>query len=158
MKRRTGRFIAAAVLLLCLCQASVLTGWAYTFQAGEVEISMEQDASEVISELGKAENYYEAQSCKHQGKEKVFTYEGFELCTYPASGVDYIKSIWFLGEDTQTAEGIHIGSTIDEMEEAYGDDYTVEKSRYQYTDENCVLTFYTKKGLVNGIEYKALGE
>ncbi len=158
MKREVSRLLAAALMVFCVCQASMVTGWAYSFDAGDVEISMAQDASEVLSQLGKAENYYEAQSCKHQGKEKVFTYQGFELSTYPSGSEDFVKSVWFLNEDTETKEGIHIGSTIEEMKEAYGDDCTEEKGRYIYTSDDSVLTFYTKKGAVSGIEYKAVGE
>lgn len=155
MKGRLTRIFAAGALLCCLCQAGVLTSWAYSFVSDELEISMNQDASEVLSELGKADNYYEAQSCKHQGKEKVFTYERFELSTYPSGNNDYVKSIWFRGEETETPEGIHIGSTIDEMMDAYGEDYTETQGRYSYSDEDTILTFYTKKGLVSGVEYKA---
>lgn len=146
------------ILCVCFCQAGMLTGWAYVFNADEIEIVMNQDASEVLTELGKAENYYEAQSCKHQGKEKVFTYEGFELSTYPSDSKDYVKSIWFLGEETQTPEGIRIGSSIEEMKEAYGEEYTEEKGSYIYAEDGTLLTFYTKKELVSGIEYKAEGE
>ena len=159
MKRRIGRLCILCSLLLCFCQAFAVTGWAYTFvtDAG-VEISMDQDASEVLEQLGKAESYYEAQSSSHQGKEKVFTYDGFELSTYPSGGSDYVKSIWFLNEETVTPEGIHIGSTIDEMKEAYGDDYTEENGKYQYVSDEGILAFYTKKGAVSGIEYKSIGE
>lgn len=158
MKERWKRILAVGVLLGCLSQSSILTSWAYSFTVGEVEISMNQDASEVLSVLGKAENFYEAQSCKHQGKEKVFTYEGFELSTYPSGSADYVKSIWFLGEETETPEGIHIGSSIEEMVEAYGEDYTEKQGRYSYISDEVILTFYTKKGLISGIEYKADGE
>ncbi len=156
MKRRVCCLLVA--VFMCMCQAGVLTSFAYVFDAGEVEISMNQDASEVLSALGKAETYYEAQSVRHQGKERVFTYDGFELSTYPSGSGDYIKSIWFLGEETTTPEGIHIGSTIEEMKEAYGDDYVEEKGTYIYTSDDAILTFYTKKELINGIEYKAVDE
>lgn len=158
MKGRLGRLLSGAALFVCFCQVWVLTGWAYVFNTDDMEIVMNQDASEVLTELGKAENYYEAQSCKHQGKEKVFTYEGFELSTYPSDSKDYVKSIWFLNEETQTPEGIHIGSSIEEMKEAYGEEYTEEKGSYIYAEDGTVLTFYTKKDFVSGIEYKAEGE
>ena len=158
MKGRVKRMLALGVLLGCLGKGGILTSWAYAFTTGGIEISMNQDASEVLTELGRAENFYEAQSCKHQGKEKVFTYKGFELSTYPSGNVDYVKSIWFLSEETNTPEGIHIGSSIEEMVEAYGEEYTEEQGRYSYTSEKSILTFYTKKGLISGIEYKAEGE
>lgn len=158
MKRRLSRVLTAVLLLLVMCHAAVLTSWAYSFETEEIEISMSQDVSSILSQLGKAENYYEAQSVKHQGKEKVFTYKGFELSTYPSGGVDYVRSIWFLDEETATKEGIHIGSTIQEMKEAYGDDCTEEKGSYIYTSEGTVLTFYTKKDRISGVEYKAAEE
>ena len=158
MKRRIGRLCILCSLMLCFCQAAVITGWAYTFETEGVEISMDQDASEVLSQLGKAESYYEAQSSSYQGKEKVYTYKGFELSTYPSGSADYVKSIWFLNEETVTPEGIHIGSTIDEMTTAYGDDYTEANGKYQYVSEDGILAFYTKKGLVSGIEYKSGGK
>jgi len=158
MKRRLSRSLAAILLLLGICHAWVLTSWAYSFETDDIEISMSQDVSLLLSKLGKAENYYEAQSVKHQGKEKVFTYKGFELSTYPSGDNDYVKSIWFLDEETTTKEGIHIGSTIQEMKEAYGDDCREEKGSYIYSSEETVLTFYTKKDQVSGIEYKAAEE
>ncbi|MCI8296608.1 MAG: hypothetical protein HFG22_12170 [Lachnospiraceae bacterium] len=156
MNRKVRRYLAAAAAISCLCQTGMITSMAYSFDVGELEISMDQEASQVLQELGKAENYYEAQSCEHQGKEKVFTYAGFELSTYPSGSKDHIKSVWFLSEDTTTPEGIHIGSTIQEMEKAYGSDHVEEKGSYIYTAEDSVLTFYTKKDLVSGIEYKAI--
>lgn len=156
MKKRASWFLAAAALALCLCQTDAFTAMAYSFDVDEVEITMGQEASQVLQELGKAENYYEAQSCEHQGKEKVFTYKGFELSTYPSGDGDCVKSIWFLSEDTETPEKIHIGSTIQEMEKAYGSSYVEEKGSYIYTAEDHTLTFYTKKDLVSGIEYKVI--
>ena len=158
MIRRFSRCLLLCALMLCFTLGTALTSWAYSFEADGVEISMNQDSSEVLSQLGKAENYYEAQSSSHQGKEKVFTYKGFELSTYPSEDGDYVKSVWFLSEDTETPEGIHIGSTIQEMEDAYGDDCTEQNGRYQYTSDDCILAFYTKKGIVSGVEYKAAGQ
>ncbi len=156
MKRRTGRLCVLCALLLCFCQAFVFSGWAYTFETDDgVVIAMDQDVSEVLARLGRAESYYEAESSSRQGKEKVFTYAGFELSTYPSGGSDYVKSIWFLDQETVTPEGIHIGSAIDEMKEAYGDGYTEENGKYEYVSEDGILAFYTKKDTVSGIEYKS---
>lgn len=158
MKRRFSRFLILLLALYGMCWAGTLTSWAYSFETDEAEIFMSQDVSELLPQLGKAENYYEAQSVKHQGEEKVFTYKGFELSTYPSGGNDYVKSIWFLDEETVTKKGLHIGSTIEEMKAGYGEDYTEEKGSYIYTSEDSVLTFYTKKDRISGIEYKAVEE
>ena len=53
-----------------------------------------------------------------------------------------------------TAEGIAIGSTIAEMEEVYGSDYTESKGVYKYDCEGFTLTFYSsRENKINGIEY-----
>ncbi len=94
--------LLTVLITACLCQAWFFTSFAYVFETEGIEISMNQDASQVLSELGKAESFYEADSCTHQGKERVFTYNGFELSTYPSGGGDFVKSVWFLGEETST--------------------------------------------------------
>ena len=53
MKGRVKRMLALGVLLGCLGQGGILTSWAYAFTTGGIEISMNQDASEVLTELGR---------------------------------------------------------------------------------------------------------
>lgn len=156
--RRLRKLLVLGAMVLCLCQVNILVSLAYSFEAEGVEISMNQDVEDVLDDLGKADNFYEADSCNYQGKEKVFTYKtkGFQLFTYPLGENDFIMSVWFLGTEAITPEGIGIGSTISEMKEVYGEDYEEVKGKYTYTTDAAALTFYTRKGLVDGVEYKAV--
>ena len=125
-----------------------------SFSSDGVEISINEEAAPVLSELGKTENYYEAENCSYQGKEKVYVYKDFEISTYPVDKKDCINSIYFKTGNVATAEGIAIGSTIAEMEEVYGSDYTESKGVYKYDCEGFTLTFYSsRENKINGIEY-----
>ena len=73
-----------------------------SFSSDGVEISINEEAAPVLSELGKAENYYEAENCSYQGKEKVYVYKDFEISTYPVDKKDCINSIYF---NKRTAHG-----------------------------------------------------
>ena len=125
-----------------------------SFSSDGVEISINEEAAPVLSELGKAENYYEAENCSYQGKEKVYVYKDFEISTYPVDKKDCINSIYFKTGSVATAEGISIGSTVAEMQEVYGSDYTESKGVYKYDCEGFTLTLYSsRENKINGIEY-----
>lgn len=130
----------------------------YVFAAGEVRLPMNEEFSALREALGEPETYYEAASCAFDGLDKTFTYPGFELVTYPVDEVDYIADIYFLDDTASTAEGIHIGSTLEEVKAAYGTDYTADEFGfyYTYTDGDTQLKFGVEDGVVTEIEYLAL--
>ena len=49
---------------------------------------MGADASKVVDELGEADDYFESESCAFEGLDKVYTYPGFKLNTYPVDDKD----------------------------------------------------------------------
>ena len=154
MKKKLWALLVTAVLFVGIL--GTMTGLAAeaadSFKAGEVEISINGEAAPVLSDLGKAENYYEAENCRHQGKEKV--YKDFEISTYPIEKKDCINSIYFKTGDIETSEGIAIGSTVEDMQNIYGEDYSQSKGVYKYKCDQFTLTFYSnKEGIINGIEF-----
>ncbi len=156
MRRKLWALLVTTVLFVGIL--GTVTGLAAeaadSFKAGEVEISINGEAAPVLSDLGKAENYYEAENCSHQGKEKVYVYKDFEISTYPMEKKDCINSIYFKTGDVETSEGIAIGSTIEDMQNIYGGDYTQSKGVYKYKCDQFTLTFYSnKEGVINGIEF-----
>ena len=58
-------------------------GDGFTFTSGSTVIEMNADASAVVDELGEADDYFESESCAFEGLDKVYTYPGFQLNTYP---------------------------------------------------------------------------
>ena len=47
----------------------------------------------IADKLGKPTKYFESQSCAFQGLDKVYTYGGVIIRTYPENDVDYVLSI-----------------------------------------------------------------
>ena len=80
--------------------------------------------------------YMEAASCYFEGLDKVFTYEGYEITTYPKEDGDYIQDVNISSETIKTDKGVGVGRTLDEVEAAYGSDYTVSGKMYEYYQDN----------------------
>lgn len=128
----------------------------FVFAVNGVLIGMNEEAAPIVEKLGTAANYFESPSCAFQGIDKTYTYSNFELYTYPKNKVDYVSSIYVLDGSISTQEGIHIGSTTEEMTAAYGNDYKEELGAYTYTKDKSTLTFIVDNGTVSSIEYVAI--
>ena len=131
---------------------------AYEFKSGDTMITMGAESKDVIKALGNpVKPVFEQESCAYQGKDKVYTYEGFELSTYPADGKEYISSVYIPDKSSiATPEGIKIGSTAKEVVDIYGKEYDKEEAKfgtYCYTSDSAVLKIYTAKDKVDSIEY-----
>lgn len=147
----------AAMPVAAAANTTTVAEDAYSFKSGETVIKMNEAAAPLIAALGKEEKYFEADSCAFQGKDKTYTYKGFELSTYPVKGKDYVNSIYFLDSTVSTPEGIKIGSTYNDMVSAYGKEYKEQNGVYRYTKGNAELSIYTdSKKKITGIEYLAI--
>jgi len=129
----------------------------YEFKSGETVIAMGAEAAPAIKALGKtAKAVFEAESCAYQGKDKVYTYAGFEMSTYPVNGKECIASVYFLDDSVATPEGIKIGSKARDVVNAYGKEYKKEEQKfgtYSYSTDTAELRIYTTKDVVDGVEY-----
>ena len=54
------------------------------------------------------------------GIDKIYTYNSFELDTYPLDGEDFISSVLFKDDTVTTMEGIGIGDSVEKLTETYG--------------------------------------
>ena len=130
----------------------------FLFQSGDVTIGMNEDVAFALSGLGEYSNYAESPSCAFKGLDKIYSYSGFDLYTYPIESTDYVNSIYFLDDSVSTPEGIHLGSTVEDMLAAYGEDYEEEYGVYTYTKDKSTLSFIVTDGVIESIEYVAITE
>jgi hypothetical protein len=130
----------------------------YVFNYNGIPIVVNTDVEPVLKELGEPLDYFEAESCAFQGLDKTYYYSGFELTTYPKDNTDYISSVYFMDDSVSTAEGIYIGSSVDDVLEAYGEDYTGGENAYIYTKGDSSLIIITENDEVISITYQALVE
>lgn len=130
----------------------------FLFQSGDVTIGMNEDVAPALSGLGAYDNYAESPSCAFKGLDKIYSYQGFDLYTYPKGSADYVNSIYFIDDSVSTPEGIRLGSTTEEMLAAYGEDYTEEYGVYTYTKDKSTLSFIVTDGVIESVEYIAITE
>lgn len=130
----------------------------FAFEHNGVKIYMNTDAEPIINALGEPLHYFEAESCAFKGLDKTYTYAGFEITTYPMDGKDYISSVYLMDDTVSTPEGIYIGSSVDDMITAYGNDYTESSGSYTYIKDDSKLQFIVKNGEIASITYLAVVE
>ncbi|MFA5585799.1 MAG: hypothetical protein WDA02_04565 [Saccharofermentanales bacterium] len=82
-----------------------------------------EDAAPLLAALGDDYELYAAPSCLFLGEDKEFDYDGVALFTNPDGDLD----IWYLAAITsnayETARGIRIGSSQEDLTAAYGEKY-----------------------------------
>lgn len=131
---------------------------AYVFKTEKAEISVGAEAAPILKALGTPKSTFEQDSCAYQGKDKVYQYDGFDICTYPVKGKDYISAVYLMDDTAVTPEGIKIGSTKQEVLNAYGNEYTEEFGVYRYTAGSTQLSIYTTNQVVDSIEYLVIAK
>lgn len=104
--------------------------------------------------LGEPVKYTEAASCYYEGMDKIYSYDGFEITTYPVKEKDFVQDISINSDKYKTTEGITVGSTLKDVTDAYGEDYelTGKMYRYFYTD-NLYMYFFVINDAVKYFGY-----
>ena len=178
MKKLTALLMAAYLLILSGCGndekvmygsgqnseagASGSAGSAGTVQGGKgyvftykgTTIQVDADAAPIVEALGEPASYYEAASCAFEGLDKIYSYSGFELNTYPSGDKDLVSAVVFRDDSVSTAEGVCIGDTLEKVKQVYGDDCTEEDGMLVYEKDGMKLCFILKED-VAAIEYRS---
>ena len=104
-------------------------------------------------DLGEPNDYYEVQSCAFDGMDKIYTFDNYEVHTYPDNGTDKVLSIYFLNDQVSTTEGVKIGDSLSSMLEVYGDGYEQLDTQYTYSKGLTQLRFIVENDVITSIEY-----
>ncbi|MBQ7429332.1 MAG: hypothetical protein IJV29_06655 [Butyrivibrio sp.] len=123
--------------------------------SGSMDVTPDMDMSQVLDTLGKEVTYFEAASCAFEGLDKVYTYDHFEIDTYPEGNVDKISTIILLDDLTTTKEGVYVGQSKADMESAYGTDYENNGNSYIYTKGDMRLEFVLEGETIISISYNS---
>jgi len=134
--------------------SAVVSG--YTFKAGGTVIAMNAEAQPLIEAIGGDPKYFESASCAFEGLDKEYTYSGFVLKTYPVDDKDYVNSVTLYDDSVSTPEGIAIGSSLEDVESAYGAGGT--STVKEYTMDKSKLMILLEDGSVTSIQYIAITE
>ncbi|MCD8045270.1 MAG: hypothetical protein LUE90_01195 [Clostridiales bacterium] len=131
---------------------------AYTVTIEGTTIVMNAEAAPIIESLGDDYSYFESESCAFEGLDKVYTYSGFKLNTYPVDDVDYVSSVVFMDDTVETDEGICIGSAKEDVTAAYGEADEETDSALIYEKGDSTLTIGISDGAVSSLEIAAVTE
>ena len=128
----------------------------YVFKYKGVSVKMHKSAKKIIKKAGKPQKKKESKSCAYKGYDRVYQYKHFILATYSNSkkGTQYVNGIRFRTKKVSTKEGIHIGSSLNDVFAKYG-----RKSGrfgvYTYKKGKCKLQFEIKDNTVKNVIYVA---
>lgn len=127
----------------------------YVFEFQDAVAVVDADVTTVTDVLGEPLSYYEAASCAFNGLDKIFTYSGFNIETYPQDDADYISGIILKDDSVATPEGVSIGDTREKVEEAYGTEYADENGMLVYEKDGMKLCFILQEDEVISVEYRS---
>ena len=113
-----------------------------------------KDFAPMLESLGEPVNYSEAASCYYDGMDKVYSYDGFEIKTYPSGDKDFVQDICMSSDSFKTPEGVTIGSTLEAVTTAYGEDYELIGKMYKfYFTEDTYMYFFIMNDAVKYFGY-----
>ncbi|MBR1392972.1 MAG: hypothetical protein IJ561_08885 [Ruminococcus sp.] len=134
--------------------AETKDGFTLTFKGTQIALSAEM--APVVEKLGEPDKYFESESCAFQGLDKVYTYSGVVIRTYPENNVDYVLSIELKDDMTSTEEGISVGDSRQKVIEAYGESTEKTDISEVYSKGNSKLSFiFDSNDTVSSITYTA---
>ena len=126
----------------------------YVFVAGGVTVEMDADITPILQALGEPMSYFEAASCAFEGLDKIYTYNSFEIDTYPAQDKDLVSAVILKDDSVTTAEGICIGDSLEKLQETYGDGIQ-ESGMLVYEKDDMKLCFILQDDSIISIEYRS---
>ena len=130
----------------------------YVFEYKGTQIAMNAPMADILLKLGEPDDYFEADSCAFQGKDKVYKFGSVVITTYQKDSVDYVYTIQIKDDITPTPEKIRIGSVKQSVVEIYGTAHEDTGTAYVYTKDKSKLTFIFDDDKVSNITYMAIIE
>ena len=135
-------------------QAETAVSKGYVFVAGGVTVEVDADMAPVLQALGEPASYFEAASCAFEGLDKIYTYNSFEIDTYPLQDQDLVSAIILKDDSVTTAEGICIGDSLEKLQETYGEG-AQENGMLVYEKDGMKLCFILQDDNIISIEYRS---
>lgn len=126
----------------------------YVFVASGVTVEVDADMAPVLQALGEPASYFEAASCAFEGLDKIYTYNSFEIDTYPLQDQDLVSAIILKDDSVTTAEGICIGDSLEKLQETYGEG-AQENGMLVYEKDGMKLCFILQDDNIISIEYRS---
>ena len=160
--KRISVFLLAAIMLLSLvgCGSTDIDPQEenFSFTYNGTRITLGAEAAPIIDALGEPRSYTEEPSCAFDGMDKTYYYGSFYISTYSLDGKVHIYNLWFADDGVATDEGICIGSTQSQVEDAYGKECFNGTNSFAMTRGQSKLVILIEGGKVSSIRYEVILE
>ena len=158
--KRISLFLLAVVMLFSMagCGATEPNQQEenFSFAYNGTKITLDAEAAPILDALGEPRSYTEEPSCAFDGLDKTYYYGSFYLSTYPMEGKDYIYNLWFADDGVATDEGIRIGSTQSQVEDAYGKECFNGTTSFVLTKGQSRLVILIEEETVTSVSYEVI--
>lgn len=121
-------------------------------------VTLGQPADDALASLGEYFDMLEAPSCIHEGYDRVYTFAGFSVTTsLDGNGADRVTEVGIETAECVLANGLTTGSSVADMEAAYGTDYTESFGFCTYMIGRTQISLVTSDGLITSIVFSEGG-
>lgn len=99
-------------------------------------VSLDAPFSDVTALLGESQNSESVASCVYDGDEKIYSYDGITVQTYPKDNNEYVSSYKISSDQYKVSGNTQVGSSEDDLKAEYPDGtdtgatYLVDKDTY----------------------------
>ena len=120
------------------------------------------DVTAILEKLGDDYEYSEAMSCAYDGMDKIFSYDDYDIYTYPDGDIDRVSEITIYSKEDSTTKGLKVGDSLDRAKELYGQNPAIRGLMHVYeipTDiegaQSASLNFALESGEITFISITA---
>ena len=125
----------------------------YVFSYNGTDIPVDADVTPILEALGEPKDEFTSPSCAGQGDGHLYTYNDFEIQTYPDGDKDLVLYVQLRTDNVATAEGIDLSSSKDDIIAAYGEPASEETGSMKYEKDGVSLVFIFDGDSLISIEY-----
>ena len=133
----------------------------FTLEFSGFTIYMDQNMNDVLAALGEPLGVFEAPSCAFDGIDRIFSYPGIQIHTYPVGDEDFVHTISIrddsvlIKSDNYASSTLffHLGSSWDAVKSIFGTDYHRDFDMFTFTRGNTTLAFLVEDDMVTAITY-----
>ena len=126
----------------------------YLFTYNDVQFGVDMTIESVLTKLGEPKDKYTSESCAFGGNDTIYYYPSIQISTNDEYGYDRIYSIYLEDDLVSTEKGISVGSTAEQVKEAYGEPGANSADTVLiYEKDGMALSFNLEDGKVTSIRY-----
>ena len=122
----------------------------------DTKIELDKKAESILEKLGEPKYSDNLGDCGGIGVQMKYTYDDITVNTLKEKDGEVIHKIGFLNDLVLTPKGISIGSSEQEVRDAYGTPSSEENGKLTYKSGDLELEFTVKNGSVSAVNYRRI--